>query len=580
MTALGAGGLFGGVAAALNRAVDVEEVAGAIFEHVGDALGAGTVGLWLLDEHRQVLRVAGNVGYRPEGLAALSEIALDAALPGADAIRDRRPVMFASRSERDRRWPTLAKVPAVMEAGVALPLVARGRPLGVLAVAFPTARELVEAEVGVLEAVAEQCGLALDRALLFDAERGARETLEFLAEATRVMVSALDPRAVLDQLVELAVPRLADACTVYVERAGALHRVATRVRGVPDAPPRLGTEPFDTSGATPLGRVYRTGQSEILHQLDDEVIERLYPGRVPATRRFGITSAIVLPLRARATITGVIAFAFMDAGRTRDPDLVYAVNGFAARAGIALDNARRFDDERSTVRTLTDALLPAGVPRVAGYDLAARYVPATGELGGDWYDAQLLPGDALLVGVGDVAGHGLDAAAQMSELRHVARGLAASRRRPRALLDGLGRFTADASPTLLATLAYARFELASGRGRWASAGHPPAILVRGEAAKVLDAPHGPALGISADPEYHDRAVALGPGDLFVLYTDGVVERRDRSFDAGLDSLARLIAANIGRPVDGLADVIVDELCRDPTDDCCVLLLRRASAVLP
>src|SRR5205085_5735658 len=108
---------------------------------------------------------------------------------------------FASRSERDRRWPALASVPAVMEAGIALPLTARGRPLGVLALAFATARELDEAEVGVLMAVAEQCALALDRALLFDAERGARETMEFLAEATGLMVSALDPRAVLDQLV-------------------------------------------------------------------------------------------------------------------------------------------------------------------------------------------------------------------------------------------------------------------------------------------------------------------------------------------------------------------------------------------
>src|SRR5205823_6050170 len=181
----------------------------------------------------------------------------------------------------------------------------------------------------------------------------------------------------------------------------------------------------------------------------DEVIGRLYPGRGPAAREFGITAAMVLPLRARATITGVIAFAFIDAGRTRDPDLVYAVNGFAARAAIALDNARRFDDERSTVRTLTDALLPAGLPRPAGYDLAA------------------------------------------------------------------------------------------GTGRWASAGHPPAILVRGATPKVLDAPHGPALGVSAHPEYRDRAVVLGPGDLFVLYTDGVVERRGQPFDAGLGRLASI-----------------------------------------
>src|SRR6266568_2575211 len=131
------GAVLVGVAGALNRAADLEGVAGAIFDQVAAALGAGTVGLWLLDPARGVLRVAGSVGYRAEALAHVSEIALDDALPGADALR----------------WG----VPNRMEAGVALPLLARGRALGVLAFAFSEARDFTAAETVVLGAVSEQC---------------------------------------------------------------------------------------------------------------------------------------------------------------------------------------------------------------------------------------------------------------------------------------------------------------------------------------------------------------------------------------------------------------------------------------
>src|SRR5262249_4599556 len=161
------------------------------------------------------------------------------------------------------------------------------------------------------------------------------------------------------------------------------------------------------------------------------------PGRASATRDFGVTSAIIVPLVARGTTIGAASFVFTDSSRTYDHDLVFAVNGFAARAGMSIDNARRFDDERRAGPVLAQALLPPSLPAVRGSDLIARYAPAAGELGGDWYDAHLLGAGALLLGVGDVAGHGIAAAAQMSEVRHVARGLAMSRRRPRALVTEL-----------------------------------------------------------------------------------------------------------------------------------------------
>jgi serine phosphatase RsbU (regulator of sigma subunit) len=318
---------------------------------------------------------------------------------------------------------------------------------------------------------------------------------------------------------------------------------------------------------------FTAAQPQVLPVIRDEDIEAVEPGRAGDARDFGIRGGIAVPLIARGETRGVVSFAFRNAGRLADPGIMYAINGLAARAAIALDNAQRFDDERTALRTLAETLLPSGVPAIPGFEIAARYVAASGAVGGDWFDILPLE-DAFLVGVGDVAGHGMAATARMSELRHTARALARWHRRPRALLGELARFASEAEQPLLTTVAYARIRTATGRGRWASAGHPPAIQVRHGTPVVLGAPHGPPLGVKPAAEYRDGPLGLDPGDLFVLYTDGVVERREAGIDDGIARLAELVGANRDQPLDAVADTVVDELCRDPDDDCCVLLVRR------
>jgi GAF domain-containing protein len=562
-----------GVASALNRAVDMEGVASAIFDHVATAMGAGTVGLWLTGDDDDVLRLAGHAGYPENTLDDVRVLPLAADLPGPEVVRRRAPLFYESRAERDEAWPALRGLGTGMEAAAVLPLMARGRVVGVLALGFVDAHAFDDDATALLVAVSDQCALALDRALLFDAERSARSTLAFLAESTRVMSAALDPARVVDELVELAVPQLADICIVYIERDGKLRRVAMRARGVPEAKYQL-DEAVDVTADTPLAEVFRSGSRAVLHDLSDADIDAAYPGRASATRDFGVRSAIIVPLVARGTTIGAASFVFTDSSRTYDHDLVFAVNGFAARAGMSIDNARRFDDERRTGRVLAQALLPSSLPSVPGYELVARYVPAAGELGGDWYDAHLLGAGALLLGVGDVAGHGIAAAAQMSEVRHVARGLALSRRRPRALITELARFVDEASGAPFVTVGYARVDLDTGAGKWVSAGHPPALLVRDGVPAFLPAPHGPPLGIPSAKAYRDTPFELRGGDLFVAYTDGVIERRDAAIDVGLARLADIVAEHARAPLSTIADVIDDELCSDPQDDCCVLMLRR------
>jgi serine/threonine-protein kinase RsbW len=560
------------VAGALNRAATVADVAAAIFERVAEGLGAGSVALWLVEERRQRLRLVGTAGFEGSSAQWTFEVAISDRVPAADVAKSGESVVFSSPSERDERWPMLADIPDVMPAGVAFPLEARGELFGVIGFGFLDARDVADDELAVLLAVSEHCALAMDRALLFDRERRTRETQEFLAEATRLMVSALEPSQVLERLIDAAVPRLADSCAVFVARDTRLEQVALRIRGVSD-PAALGEVSFAIENDHPLSRAYRSGEPVVVDAIRDEEVDAVRPGRAAQARDYGIVGGFAVPLIARGNRIGVVSFAFTDVERFDDPDLVYAVTGFAARAAIALDNARRFDDERAALTMLSRALLPPVLPALEGYDLTGRYVAAVGDLGGDWYDAQLLPDGSLLLGVGDVAGHGVAAAAQMGELRHTARAIARWRRRPRVLLDELSRFAADTG-TIFATVGYARIDLATGAGRWAAAGHPPAFHVQGGQVKPLAAPHGPPLGISDSPPYRESSVALGVGDMLALYTDGVIERRDEHLDRGLERLRALLAEMHDDPLEQVADAIVTQMCTKPADDCCLLLLRR------
>src|SRR5262249_37735358 len=147
--------------------------------------------------------------------------------------------------------------------------------------------------------------------------------------------------------------------------------------------------------------------------------------------------------------------------------------------------------------------------------------------------------------------------------------------RPRALVTELARFVDEASGAPFVTVGYARVDLDTGAGKWASAGHPPALLVRDGVPEFLPAPHGPPLGIPSAKAYRDSPFELRSGDLFVAYPDGVIERRDAAIDVGLARLANIVAEHARAPLSTIADVIDDELCSDPQDDCCVLMLRRS-----
>jgi serine phosphatase RsbU (regulator of sigma subunit) len=223
--------------------------------------------------------------------------------------------------------------------------------------------------------------------------------------------------------------------------------------------------------------------------------------------------------------------------------------------------------------------IPDGPLELPGLKVALRYLPAGQEnlVGGDWYHAAALRDGSVLLAVGDVAGHGTQAATTMAQLRHALRALAVSTTDPGVLLEQLNRLTCELeqeTPELAATAVIARFEPAHRRLTWAQAGHPPPLLSRGGRTAPIHRPPGPMLGVVDDARYACATLDMHVGDVLLLYTDGLVEHRRRSLDDGLDAvIATVDAAVAAAPQQPLAELLNRLRRANPDDDTCILAAR-------
>ncbi|MDT0573443.1 SpoIIE family protein phosphatase [Streptomyces sp. DSM 3412] len=317
-----------------------------------------------------------------------------------------------------------------------------------------------------------------------------------------------------------------------------------------------------------------------------------------------VHSTLVVPLRARGTTLGVAQFC-----RDRNPDAfddedLLLAQEIAARAAIAVDNARRYTHARATALTLQRSLLPRSTPRQSAVDVALRYLPADaqGGVGGDWYDVIPLSGARVALVVGDVVGHGIHAAATMGRLRTAVRTLADIDLPPDELLTHLddvvlrlaaeveengadeepgtaavaGTGAADAvtgGGDIGATCLYAVYDPVSRRCTLARAGHVlPAVVGRDGTVDILELPPGPPLGLGGLP-FEAAEFELPEGSLLALYTDGLIEARDHDIGAGLARLRDALA----RPAPSLeatCDAVLEALLpARPPDDVALLLAR-------
>ncbi len=293
----------------------------------------------------------------------------------------------------------------------------------------------------------------------------------------------------------------------------------------------------------------------------------------PILREKGISSLLGVPLLAGGDVLGVLHVGTLSQRRFTEEDAAF-LQLVADRMAVAAQS-RLSDAERTAAMVMRRNLLPVTLPHVAGLEFASRYVPGgEGAVGGDWYDVFTLPSGTVCLVVGDVVGHGLAAAQSMAELRMVLRAYSLETEDPAELLTRLDHHVKHFQPATMATVLCGMLTPGSEALRMSCAGHPPPILACPQAEPIavplpVDLPVGVELGHSR----HTTTVALAPGSVMCLYTDGLVERRNEVIDVNIDKLRRSVSP---QPAESICVKVMGRLvgAAVPDDDIALLVLRR------
>lgn len=423
----------------------------------------------------------------------------------------------------------------------------------------------------------------------------ARRRLALIAEASTRVGTTLEVEQTALELAEIAVPQLADVVAVDVldsalacrrsrrpDNGPELFRALALKAGHPTVAVRAADSPGDLAaydGDRLVTLCVHTGRPVLVPHVGDRDLPRIARDAEAGAllARAGVHSYLAVPLIAHGEVLGAL-----DLKRTRNPlpfdedDVILAAE-LAGRAAVAIDNARWFQSVRNTALTLQRSLLPDHAPRHTGLELASRYQPAqaTSEVGGDWYDVIPLTDDKTALVVGDVMGNGIDAAATMGRLRTATCAYADLDLEPAAVLQHLDKITCDLEHYIVTCL-YAVFDPRTGRCLAANAGHmPPALARPGRRPRLLDLPAGAPLGVGGVP-FEATTTELAPGDLLVLYTDGLVETRHHSIDDRLEVLLSFLDEP-ERPLEEICDLLLYGLRHPEDHDDVALLVARATA---
>ena len=575
--------------AALSAAATLDQVCDAVLIASTAATGADAGVIALAAAADGPLEVVAERGDPRRIAGETRTFARDARLPLADAFRRGEPVFVAA----ERRHAGSA---AALGAGgaAALPLVVRGEVRGALGLRFPGRRDFPVDDRIFLGMLADQCAQALERARLYEAEEAAlrhaeeaRDRLALLARASKALAESLDYDKTLRQVAYLAVPQLADWCSIELladdgrpRNVVVAHSDPDRVAMAEDFRRRFPPAPGATSG---VANVLRTGEPEVYPHITDELLAQQLedPEALTLARGLGFVSAMILPLSARGRIFGAVTLVSAESGRHYGDDDVEFAGELAARAALAIDNARLYDEERRIAETLQQSLLPESLADTPEAAVAARYVPAgpAVQVGGDWYDAISLDDDRVGIVIGDVVGHGIAAAAVMGQLRNALRAYAVEGHGPAAALERMAALVerGDRGGSMLGTVLFLVYDTLTSTARFASAGHlPPLLIPPAGRPRFLDGGRSLPLGVAPGPSFEEVCVSIEPGSTILLYTDGLVERRDEALTAGLERLARVVADGPA-DLEALCDHLIEH-SREPgaaTDDVALVAVRPA-----
>ncbi|MFB7650653.1 MULTISPECIES: SpoIIE family protein phosphatase [unclassified Streptomyces] len=429
-----------------------------------------------------------------------------------------------------------------------------------------------------------------------------RERLEFLNEVSGAIGTSLDLSRTIVEVSRAVVPRFTDVAGTY------LREQVVAGEGFPDGVPdtttmwhRVALEHTDEPGRwddvvpvgeampfpahTPFFQCMTSGEPVLVPRITEEMGHAIASQFEKRDIRPLITgrSMLLVPLKARHVVLGfMILLRHPERPVFNDMDRVTGAE-LAARAGLVLDNARMYTYQENVAETLQDSMLPHIPERMAGCDIATRYLPGTllGRVGGDWFDSVKLPGARTALVVGDVMGHGLNSAAMMGQLRTAVQTMAGLDLPPAQLLRNLDDLAQRLGDTHLATCLYAVYDPIAGDLHLANAGHIPPVLVRAEdgASELIELPTGAPIGVGGVP-FESVRVPVAPGDRLVMCTDGLVEMRGEDIGVGLATLCES-AAHPAASMDDACDTIIRALgTRGGRKDDVALLMTRLGGIEP
>lgn len=430
----------------------------------------------------------------------------------------------------------------------------------------------VEATIMIIEDVTEQ-------------KRAERQGV-FLAEVSSVLASSLDYEQTLRNVAELAVPDMADWCAVdLIDADGDRHPVAVAHKD-PDMIRRAEElrqfEPDRLDPEQGLGRVLRTGEPLLYSQIPDAMlVEAAVDDRhLGLLRAVGMRSAAIVPMRIGNRSLGALTLVNAESGRALDRFDLELAGQVAARAAVAIENARLYSERSLIAHTLQQSLLPEQLPHLPGYELASVYIPAfeSTEVGGDFYDVWGVAGGWMII-IGDVTGKGVQAAALTSLIRHTMRTASEFESSPAQLLARVDRTLHGQLSRSVCTALCLRLE--QDRATLAVGGHPLPVVLTPEGVAELGE-YGPLLGGFPNATWQDSVVDIEPGSVIVMYTDGVTDAVGTDGTRyGSKRLQETLLPCRGRS----ADDVITSLTKDldafqsgtHADDTAALVLRRLPA---
>jgi serine phosphatase RsbU (regulator of sigma subunit) len=301
------------------------------------------------------------------------------------------------------------------------------------------------------------------------------------------------------------------------------------------------------------------------------------PAVADIIERVRAENAIVAPLLVNRRPVGVAVLGRGEGRRCFTEKDVAVIEAFSRRLAVGLAHVETFTREHTAAEILQDALLPHALPEAAGLDLAVRYLPATDGLhvGGDWYDAFPMGYRRVGLVIGDVAGHSIESAAIMGQIRTLLRAHALGYESPADVLGQTNASMSQLLPEATATVFHGVLDVQTGDLVYANAGHPPAVLATGDGhAEYLESPAGIMLGACADTTYAAGDRHLPPGASLLLYTDGLIEDRRRDITDGLSALADAMRLSPAHTAERTCECVQKALLGSGTraDDICILAL--------